>query len=156
VKGTVLGIAVTCVMVAAAPAGAVVGGQPVAPESVPWFASIAGCGGTLVAPDRVLTAGHCVAHRSMKELEVIQVGGAYHETARVAMHPGWRHENGGNVLEDVAIIELDAPVTTVAPVTLGGVNASRATILGRGRSTVPGSGAGVEQTFDGALRNATL
>ena len=55
----------------------------------------------------------------MKELEVIQVGGAYHETARVAMHPGWRHENGGNVLEDVAIIELDAPVTTVAPVTPG-------------------------------------
>lgn len=67
-RRTVLGIAVTCVMAAAAPAGAVVGGQPVAPETVPWFASINGCGGVLVAPDRVATAGHCVAHRSMKEL----------------------------------------------------------------------------------------
>jgi Trypsin len=33
---------------------------------VPWFASINGCGGVLVAPDRVATAGHCVRNRSMK------------------------------------------------------------------------------------------
>jgi hypothetical protein len=31
-------------------ADAVVGGQPVDETSVPWFASVGGCGGTLVAP----------------------------------------------------------------------------------------------------------
>jgi Trypsin len=42
----------------AAPASAVVGGQPVDAASVPWFGSISGCGGVLVAPDRVATAAH--------------------------------------------------------------------------------------------------
>jgi len=53
-------LALLCALSCAAPAGAVVGGEPIAPESVPWLADVAGCGGTLVAPDRVLTAGHCV------------------------------------------------------------------------------------------------
>ena len=42
-----------------------VGGEPVAPESVPWFADVAGCGGMLVAPDRVLTAGHVQLDQSV-------------------------------------------------------------------------------------------
>src|SRR3954464_1666205 len=49
--------ACAALLACAAPAGAVVGGEPVAPETVPWFAS-GKCGGTLVAPDRILTAGH--------------------------------------------------------------------------------------------------
>jgi secreted trypsin-like serine protease len=149
-------LAWSAALAAAAPAGAVVGGQPVAPESVPWFASISGCGGVLVAPDRVATAGHCVAHRSMKELGYVEVGGTVHKAARGAIAPGWRHENGENLLDDVAIIQLDAPAVGIAPVTLGSASVPQATILGRGRSTVPGSGANEEQTFDLALRDAAL
>jgi secreted trypsin-like serine protease len=151
-RSTVLAIAVTCVMVAAAPAGAVVGGQPFAPETVPWFASINGCGGVLVAPDRVATAGHCVAHRSMKELGYVDVGGTVHKTVRAAIHPGWQHTNGDNLLGDVAIIQMDAPAAGITPVALGAANVPQATILGRGRSTVPGAG----ETFDLELRDATL
>jgi len=147
-------VAVLACLVAAAPAGAVVGGQPVAPETVPWFATITGCGGVLVAPDRVATAGHCIAHRSMKELEYVDVGGTLHRTARAAIHPGWRHENGDNLLDDVAIIQLDSPAAGIAPVTLGGAGVPQAAILGRGRSTAPGSGA--KETFDLELRGATL
>jgi hypothetical protein len=44
-------LTVLVALAAAAPSGAVVGGEPVAPESVPWFADVSGCGGTLVAPD---------------------------------------------------------------------------------------------------------
>jgi len=149
-------IAVLAVLVAARPAGAVVGGQLTDEATVPWFATINGCGGVLVAPDRVATAGHCVAHRSMKELEYVDVGGALHKTARVAIHPGWHHENGHNLLDDVAIIQIDAPAAGVAPVTLGAPNATQATILGRGRSTVPGSGSSEGATFDLKLRDATL
>jgi secreted trypsin-like serine protease len=155
-RRTVAALAVRGAMAGAAPASAVVGGQPVAPETVPWFASISGCGGVLVAPDRIVTAGHCVAHRSMKELEFVDVGGVAHKTARVAMHQGWRHENGHNLLDDVAIIQLESPAAGVAPVALGATQVPQATIVGRGRSTVPGSGASEEQTFDLALRDAPL
>jgi secreted trypsin-like serine protease len=155
-RRTVVALAVLGAMAVAAPAGAVVGGQPVSPETVPWFASISGCGGVLVAPDRVVTAGHCVAHRSMKELEFVDVSGVVRKTARVAMHHGWRHENGHNLLDDVAIIQLESPADGVTPAALGATHVPQATILGRGRSTVPGSGASEEQTFDLALRDAPL
>jgi secreted trypsin-like serine protease len=138
----------------AGPAGAVVGGETIAADTVPWFASINGCGGVLVAPDRVATAGHCVRDRSMQDLQYVDVGGTRHKTARVAMHPGWRHDNGDDVLDDVAIMQLDQPVAAIAPVTLGSANVAQATILGRGRSTPPGSGA--NETFDFELRGATL
>jgi hypothetical protein len=135
----------------ASPAGAlVVGGEPVAPETVPWFASLNGWGGVLVAPNRVATAGHCVAHRSMKELEYVDVGGTLHKTARVAMHPGWGHANGENLRDDVAIVQLADPAAGIAPVTLGASRPSQTTIIGRGRSRAPGSGSGESATLRGA------
>jgi hypothetical protein len=44
-------------LAAAAPSGAVVGGEPVAAELVPWFADVGGCGGMLMAPARVHARG---------------------------------------------------------------------------------------------------
>jgi hypothetical protein len=82
----------------AAPAGAVVGGQSVRESSVPWFASFAGCGGTLVAPDRIVTAAHCVHHLSPADLEHIDVGGTVRRGVRFALPPGWERMNGDNRL----------------------------------------------------------
>jgi secreted trypsin-like serine protease len=121
---TRLALAALVVLIAAAPARAVVGGQPVDPATVPWFVSVGGCGGTLVAADRLLTAGHCVAHQSLSKtsgLNAVVVAGVARETTGFAMHPAWRHANGPhNVLDDVAIVGLAQPVTDVAAVTLGG------------------------------------
>jgi secreted trypsin-like serine protease len=153
-KGTIAVLSAAVAACTASPAGAVVGGEPVTPETVPWFASLNGCGGVLVAPDRVITAGHCVAHRSMKELEYVEVGGTLHKAARVAMHPGWRHANGENLRDDVAIVQLADPAAGIAPATLGAARPAQATILGRGRSQAPGSGS--SESFDATLRGATL
>src|SRR3954449_8777138 len=128
-------LGVLAALTAAAPASAVVNGTPVDTATVPWFASFGGCGGTLVAPDRVLTAGHCVARRELADLRNVAVDGALRQTVRFAMYPAWRQANGTNVLDDVAIVQLDQPVPGVAPVTLGGALPSEVTILGRGRST---------------------
>ena len=148
-------ILLSCIalLVCAAPAGAVVGGHPIAPESVPWFAS-GDCGGMLVAPDRILTAAHCVKGNNISGIAGWAVGGVTRNGTQFALHPGWRESNGENLLDDVALIQLDQPVTTVAPVTLGGAVPPRGWILGRGRSTAPGSGQ--TEPFDGKLRQATL
>jgi secreted trypsin-like serine protease len=108
-------LALLCALAGAAPAGAVVGGEPVAPESVPWLADVASCGGTLVGTDRVLTAGHCVKNVALSNIAGVLVGIEQRNGTRFAMHPGWRHANGPhNVLDDVAIVQLDQPVTSVA------------------------------------------
>jgi hypothetical protein len=133
----------------AAPAGAVVGGKKVSARDTPWFATLSGCGGTLIAPDRIVTAGHCVLAISPAELRGIRVGGVKRNGVRFAMHPDWQRSNGDNVLDDVAIIQLDQPVPNVAPAALGGEAPKRATVLGRGASRP-------NQTGFGVLREATL
>jgi secreted trypsin-like serine protease len=154
-------LSIVCALVATtAPAGAVVGGEPVAPESVAWFADVGGCGGMLVAPDRVLTAGHCVESVPLSNIAGVLVGTEQRHGTRFAMHPGWRHANGPhNVFDDVALVQLDVPVTSVAPVSLGGgdVPSGETWILGRGRQFAQATGHSEAQTLAATgLRQAAL
>lgn len=116
----------------------IVGGQPTAAEEWPWMASIwrvdrgpgaAGhlCGGTLVAPDRVLTAAHCVLDQAGTQTlaaEAVRVtlgasnldvgGGSTHAVVGVHVHPSYHHAAR---TDDVAVLQLAAPVG-VAPLRL--------------------------------------
>jgi trypsin len=129
----------------------VVGGQPVGPQLYPWMVALSrGCGGTLVAPDRVLTAGHCVEDLRVSELRAY-VGarnrerGGYRYDGRqvtpvdVATHPGYRPLDGGGPANDVAVIKLAEPVLDVPLVKLAHVGDTplfaggrEATVLGWG------------------------
>ena len=151
------GLAVVAACVSVAPAGAVVGGEKVAPQDVPWFVFVGPCGGTLVAPDRVLTAGHCVKGQTADELGQTRVNGELRDITRVAMHPDWRRTNGPSTpADDVALVELSAPVTGVAPVALGD-SMEPARIIGAGRPFAPGTGHSEAETYsNGGLRQATL
>jgi hypothetical protein len=80
-----VGLLAACAL--AAPAGAVVQGTPVEPSTVPWFADFGGCGGTLVAPDRVLTAAHCVHGQRAEAYQAITVGGVTRAAKHLALHP---------------------------------------------------------------------
>lgn len=153
--------AVGALLVSAAPAGAIVGGSP-APET-PWVVALtdAGgnlfCGGALVAPNRVVTAAHCMterlavtAHERAADAVRVVVGrrdratdsGQVVQVSRVWRHPDFRDVTTG---DDVAVLTLAESVTT-RPVALvdAGDTASyapgvEATVLGWGR-TAEGSG----------------
>jgi hypothetical protein len=138
----------TCaaLLVCAAPAHAVIGGERVDESTVPWFAGVGGCGGTVVAPDRVVTAAHCVAGATLTDFNRFEPGSTARRVTGVSMAPGWARRNGRNFLDDVAIVRFDRPFEGVTPVPVG-TAAGTPWILGHGIS---------EAGADGLLRRAPL
>lgn len=130
---------------------AVVGGEDAPEGAYPWIVALSrGCGGTLIAPDRVLTAGHCVEGLRVSELRMFvgaqtrRKGGYDYDGLRVratevASHPRYRSLENGGPSNDVAILKLSAPVTTVAPVRLA-TRAEEPLFAGGEEATVIGWG----------------
>jgi trypsin len=140
-----------------APAGAVVNGTKIDASTVPWYTSVGSCGATFVTPSRLLTAAHCVRNRTPADLGGIARGGQTRMYTHFAMAPTWRHANGsGNYIDDVAIVELSAPLDGVTTVKLGGAEPAEAWIMGQGRPFAPGSGHSEAEQFDSSLRIAPL
>jgi secreted trypsin-like serine protease len=134
-----ISIVVACALAAcAAPAQAVVGGQPAQPGSFPYVANILiggsfGCSGTLIAPRWVLTAGHCGSitgsvSQGLAPSPAAWPAGAYdvrlgsvyadgrgaedHSVVSVQVDTDYLPTNGtGN---DVTLLELDSP-SHIAP-----------------------------------------
>ena len=130
---------------------AVIGGGHVAPGEFPWIVAMSrGCGGSLIAPDRILTAGHCVEDLRVETLRLyvgalrrrrgpLRYDGTEVRAVDVASHPGYRPLRGGGPANDAAILRLAEPVQGVVPVVLAGPGdvqtyspASPATVLGWG------------------------
>ncbi len=118
----------------AAPAQAIYHGQPAA--GTPWLVSLSAggpfCGGALIAPDRVLTAAHCVQGMNPARVSVRIGGGDVANARRVqwrgAFFPTTYRElpapfaptdpSASATVDDVAVIVLARPVTGVAPLGL--------------------------------------
>lgn len=132
---------------AAGPEASTVAVQAVTPTS-DGRAAVATCAGVLIAPDMVLTAGHCldrVAGPSQTAVFAYQAGKAVPSpiaVLRIVRHPGhvpfWREAAGDpatrqrEIAADMALVKLATPITTQAPARLGGA-AGDGTAAGVGR-----------------------
>lgn len=148
----------------ASPAAAVVGGQPasgpLADASVMVLSSRGGvCTGVVIAPDAVLTAGHCVSGASEFRVHLSGPnGGAPILIAPVAVvvHPGYDRSTGPGrrASVDLALIRTGEPLP--GSVRAAGLGTD---VPGRGEPLVVG-GFGVEREGDGrstgTFRTASL
>ncbi|GAB3401603.1 S1 family peptidase [Flindersiella endophytica] len=131
----------------AAPALAMSGGKPVTElpdqDQAPWVATLAydvdapllqraGCGAVLIAPDRVLTAGHCVDRIDPSGIDVhlnarvlSKDEGEKRGVSGISVLSGYKilpspvspdDPNQASARNDLAVIFLDKPVTDIQPV----------------------------------------
>jgi trypsin len=137
----------------------IVSGTPATPAQFPYLAVLKQdgdtiCGGSLIAPDRVLTAAHCID--TMVVGDIVTVGPtAVRRVKHFAQDPRLTEQvlagrSRDSVLPyDAAVLLLDAPVTDVAPIRLAQVAdaalyASGAPLVTVGYGSIDREGNGVD------------
>jgi secreted trypsin-like serine protease len=112
------------------------------------------CSCTLIAPNWILVAAHCVDNNALApSAYTITLGGVTRTGAQKVLHPGW---TGGLAAgTDIALVRLNASITTVAPMPINDRfdDVGRmGTHVGRGRT---GTGLTGHTTSDGLFRAGT-
>ncbi|QDY80173.1 S1 family peptidase [Streptomyces qinzhouensis] len=117
---TTSALAVTTLAVTTAPATAIHGGQNTTVTDHPYAMllttpdGLQACGGTLVAPTKVLTAAHCVDDATATDMKVIggrtelaSTKGTVRAISSIALHPGYDQTG---LVNDAAVITLAQPM----------------------------------------------
>lgn len=127
----------------------IIGGSEAAAGEFPWFAAfdpLVSCGGSLIAPNRVLTAAHCVSRGAPAGVIIGPTTMSNGERIAVtcaSYHPDFKFGKGGDLFNDVAILKLVAS-STATPVALNSninypsVSGTPLTVIGYGTTSEGG------------------
>ncbi|MEC3919163.1 S1 family peptidase [Nocardia sp. CDC160] len=141
----------------AVPAQAVVGGSPTSATQYPWLGAISTsifplrpggqfCAGELIAPDQLLTAGHCGAVvQAILPTVTVTFGrtdldgeaGTMVGVKSVRIHPGFHFTQFGADManhDDVALLTLSYPLS-LPTATIGAPHGDSATVVGWGATS---------------------
>ena len=111
----------------------IVGGSKAAEGDYPWMVAIAEksaeslfdrqfCGGSLITPNWVLTAAHCMEGETPGGIEVVarltdlsdSSGAEIRGVRGIFIHPGYA-DLSGDLVNDISLILLDSAITSITP-----------------------------------------